>query len=214
MRLFKMKFKHLQALMIATFFISCQSDTAGSKDPATDSTHSTQVSSTDSSILVIPGKSIGTISIKQDMQLVSQALGEPDAGDAAMGKAWGIWYDTDSADQQRTEMAIYSSYKDSSMTSHDVKQIRTTAKRFKTEAGLGVGSTYADFKNAYPDLALEAQYSNQSSPDTIKVYDSKQKGISVEFIGNTSTAITVHEIGKAANETYFTYNPDLKKIVP
>ncbi|MGV3704652.1 MAG: hypothetical protein ACO1NU_04670 [Arcticibacter sp.] len=148
------------------------------------------------------------------MQLVSQALGKPDAGDAAMGKAWGIWYDTDSSDQQRTEIAIYSSYKDSSMMAHDVKQIRTTAKRFKTEAGLGVGSTYADFKNAYPDLALVAQYSNQSSKDTIKVYDSKQKGISVEFIENTSTAITVHETGKATNDTYFTYHPDLKKIVP
>ncbi|KQR71115.1 hypothetical protein [Pedobacter sp. Leaf176] len=73
------------------------------------------------------------------MNKVSAKLGRPDDGDAAMGKAWGIWYSKDLTSGQRNEFAIYASYKDTSMRVRDVKQIRITSPEYKTQDGFTTG---------------------------------------------------------------------------
>lgn len=203
-----MKVIHLTALVFAALFTACQSDTPRSAAVQVDSSGS---AAADTTSLIVAGKSLGRFRLKQDMQTVTTILGEPDAGDAAMGKAWGIWYEKDPSGGQKSEIAIYSSYKDSTMMDKDVKQIRTTARRFKTIEGLGIGSSVSDFKRAYPDLSLQAQYSYGTS-DTISLYDSESRGIAIELITDTCRAINVHPAGTPVNESYFTYDPALKKI--
>lgn len=203
-----MKITHLTALVLAALCTACQSDTPRSAAVQVDSSGSV---APDTASLIVAGKALGAFRLKQDMQTVTTILGEPDAGDAAMGKAWGIWYEKDPSGGQKSEIAIYSSYKDSTMMAKDVKQIRTTVRRFKTTEGLGIGSTLSDFMRAYPDLKLQARYSGGSS-DTISLYDSESRGIAVEFVTDTCRAINVHPAGTRVTESYFTYDPALKKI--
>lgn len=204
-----MRLLHFSPLFLALSITACQSNSSASKVPLTDST---PISSVEQAVLIVPGKSLGNIQLGQDMQAVASILGEPDAGDAAMGKAWGIWYDKDSSARGKTELSIYSSYKDSTMMAKDVKQIRTTSKRFKTEEGIYVGCSLSNFKAAYPDVELRAQYAGTSSGDTIKLYDSRAQGIGAEFTNDSTRAITVHPSGTYTNETYFTFDSKLKKI--
>lgn len=204
----------MKPLPFSLFFIvltitACQS---GSSDSKVIQTDSAQVSSVEEVTLIDPGRSIGNVSLGQDMQAVSEILGTPDSGDAAMGKAWGIWYHNDPSAPGRTELSIYSSYKDSNMTAKDVKQIRTTSNKFKSASGIYVGCSLLNFKSTYTDAELRARYYDPTSGDTIKLYDSRSQGIGAEFINDTSRALTIHPIGTYANETYFTYDPKLKKI--
>jgi len=204
-----MKLLPFLLLFAVASITACQSGSSDSKVVQTDSA---QISSVDEARLIVPGKSLGKIYLGQDMQAVAGILRKPDAGDAAMGKAWGIWYDKDSSTQKETELSIYSAYKDSNMIAKDVKQIRTTASNFETADGISVGCSLSGFKSAYPDAELRAQYAVSSSGDTTKLYDSKSQGIGGEFVNNSCKAIAIHPSGTYANETYFTYNPEMKKI--
>lgn len=196
-----MKVLHVILLLAAVSLLACQSNTSGSKTVSTDSLSNVDVNKI---VLIQPGRSVGNISLGQDMQAVGDTLGKPDAGDAAMGKAWGIWYDKDSKGGSRNEIAIYSAYADSTMTGKDVKQIRIADGKFKTKEGLGIGSSLSSFKATYPDLELRSGYLNTLSGDTLRVYDSKLKGLSAEVIRDICSAITIHSPGTYANETYFT----------
>lgn len=188
---------------------ACQSNSSDSKTIRPDTAKNSNPNKAE---LISPGKSIGNLFLGQDMTAVTSVLGEPDAGDAAMGKAWGIWYDKDSSDKEQTEISIYSAYKDSTMMSKDVKQIRTTADKFKTAEGIGVGNTLRHFKAAYPDIQLRSQYLVGSSGDTIKLYDSRSKGLSAEIVKDTIRALSIHVIDSYANESYFTFDPKTVKI--
>lgn len=204
-----MKVLHVIHLLAAVSLSACQSDTSGSKAVSTDSLSSEGV---EKGVFIKPGRSAGNIYLGEDMRAVADTLGKPDAGDAAMGKAWGIWYDKDSTGGTRNEIAIYSAYADSTMTGKDVKQIRVTDGKFKTKEGLGTGSNLSSFKAAYPDLELRSDYLNTSSGDTLRVYDSKSKGLSAEVIRDICSAVTIHSPGTYANETYFTIDTTWKQI--
>ncbi|RZL29787.1 MAG: hypothetical protein EOP00_37305 [Pedobacter sp.] len=138
-------------------------------------------------------------------------LGRPDAGDAAMGKAWGIWYSKDSISGHRDELAIYSSYKDTSMRIKDVKQIRITSNRFKTQDGFTTGRSEADTKLKFPAMERISAYLNEQN-DTVTVYDAKGDGIGFEFLKGKSISLTIHPMNQAVNETYLTLHPEWKLI--
>ncbi|MDQ7949812.1 MAG: hypothetical protein REI78_09550 [Pedobacter sp.] len=163
-------------------------------------------------LLIVPGKSIGRYFLGQDVQQVDSIKGKPDAGDAAMGKAWAIWYGKNTTNGKRNELAIYSSYKDSTMASKAVKQIRVISSKFETNDGLNNGNTLSNFQVKYPDFKQIAVYYDSVLGDTIKVYDSQSNGIAVEFLRDISRAITVHAKGEALNESYYTLKPGLTKL--
>lgn len=166
---------------------------------------------TDERFLIVAGKSIGEISLGENMEQVGEKLGRPDAGDAAMGKAWGIWYGSDSTAKHRDELAIYSSYRDTSMRVKDVKQIRITSNKFKTQDGLATGATLEDTKLKFPDIKKLSSYLNEDK-DTITVYDAKKEGIGFEFLKGKSISITVHPVNTLVNATYLTLHPEWKSI--
>lgn len=165
----------------------------------------------DERFLIVAGQSVGEISIGEDIEQVGKKLGRPNAGDAAMGKAWGIWFSNDSTGGHRNEIAVYSAYRDTSMLVKDVKQIRITSDQFKTKDGLTIGNTFNAMKSKFPDLEESGRYLNERN-DTVSVYDSKKSGIGFEFLQKKSVALTVHQVGKSMNDTYLTLHPEWKLI--
>lgn len=165
----------------------------------------------DEKFLIVPGRSVGEISLGDDIHMLNKLLGKPDLSDAAMGKAWGIWFSKDSVDGMRNEIAIYSAYRDTSMRVKEVKQIRFTAGQFKTQDGYSTGRTLNDTKLKFPAIEKIVSYLNEKL-DTVTVYDSKADGISFEFLKQKSIAITIHPLNQAMNNTYFTLHPNWKLI--
>jgi hypothetical protein len=165
----------------------------------------------DERFLIVAGKSIGEISLGENMEQVDEKLGRPDAGDAAMGKAWGIWYSNDSTGKHPDEIAVYSSYRDTSMLVKDVKQIRITSNKFKTQDGLATGAAMEETKKKFPAIEKLSAYLNEDK-DTVTVYDAKKEGIGFEFLKGKSISITVHPVNTPGNATYLTLHPEWKLI--
>jgi len=165
----------------------------------------------DERYLIVPGRSVGDISLGENIENVGKKLGKPDAGDAAMGKAWGIWYSKDSAQNGRNEIAIYSSYKDTTLTTKNVKQIRITSKQFKTQDGFGTERSVEDTRTKFPGIIQIATYINEVK-DSVMVYDSKTEGIGFEFVKGKSISLTVHPINVPVNGTYLTLHPEWKLV--
>ncbi|MCZ4223226.1 hypothetical protein [Pedobacter rhodius] len=199
-------------LSLCISFAACQSPE--NSEQKTDSIVSVQSRAdkiVDPRFLIVPGRSVGEISLGMDMAAVSVKLGRPDAGDAAMGKAWGIWYSNDSTVRSGNELAIYSSYRDTSMQVKDVKQIRITSSEFKTQDGFTTGRSESEAKLIFPLMVRISAYLN-AQKDTVTVYDAKKDGIGFEFLKGKSIALTVHPANRLVNETYLTLHPEWKPI--
>lgn len=172
--------KSVYYLAIVFFALSsCQSNS--SKDVVLNS-DSLKYDHVEEKRLIIPGKSIGKFSIGQNVEEVDSILGTPDAGDAAMGKAWSIWYGKNSTSGKRNEIAIFSGYADSTMKWKAVKQIRVISSKFQTIEGLNNGNLLSSFEAKFPDFKQVATYVDTKLGDTILLYDSKENGIAVEFL--------------------------------
>lgn len=172
----------------------------------------TNVNDVDEKLLIVPGESIGRYALGQNIKAIDSMKGKPDFSDAAMGKAWAIWYGKKSTGGKRNEIAIFSGYSDSTMSGKSVKQIRVISDKFETVDGLNNGNLLSNFTMKYSDFAHVSTYVNPKLHDTIKVYDSKSHGIAVEFLRDISRAITIHEKGKPLNDSYYTLKPELKKL--
>jgi len=193
-------------------FAACQSSqNSGTTSDSTASVTSGTDKISDSALLIVPGRSVGKISLAEDMADVGAKLGKPDAGDAAMGKAWGIWYNRGANGGVKNEFAIYSSYRDTSMRVKEVKQIRITSPDFKTRDGVRVGASQSDTKIKFPSLERISAYLNEQK-DTVSVYDTKQDGIGFEFLKGKSIALTVHPMNQPLNATYLTLHPEWKRV--
>ncbi|WP_157273834.1 hypothetical protein [Pedobacter sp. BAL39] len=153
---------------------------------------------------IVPGESIGSIHLGQDAAQLSDILGKADDGDAAMGKAWGIW-NQDGGGQ----LSVYTSYKDSTAVAKDVKQIVVSSEHFVTEQGIRSGSSFATVKKTFPQLQLAETYIN--GKETLKVYDDIERGIAFDVMNKNGeevcVAITVHPVKTAVNNTYLTIHP-------
>ncbi|SER87549.1 hypothetical protein [Pedobacter rhizosphaerae] len=165
----------------------------------------------DERFLIVPGRSVGEISLGDDMVAVIKKLGKPDAGDAAMGKAWGIWYNIGSEGKEKNELAIYSAYRDTSMRVKEVKQIRITSNAFKTQDGFTTQRTMNDTELRFPGMEQVATYLNENQ-DTVFVYDAQSDGIGFEFLKGRGISVTVHPKNVAVNNSYITLHPEWKQV--
>lgn len=192
--------------LVALVGVACQNKQVKLEAPKEDK--ATVVA--DSSALIVAGKQIGQIYLGQDADELGKLLGKPGAGDAAMGKAWGIWYDD--RDTAIENYAVYTAYRDSTMQTKSVQQIRTGSPKYKTAEGLGTRSDLSQLLHAYPNLQKQASYANNKTKDTLVIYDEVKQGIAFELVKNSCVAVTVHPANKKSNETYLTYYPDWKLI--
>jgi hypothetical protein len=152
-----------------------------------------------------PGKYIGNTKIGAAMEETAKQLGPANGGDAAMGKAWGIWYrkNADNSLDSSRFLAIYSAV-DGNEPAHHVKQVRINTASFKTAKGIKVGSSLASIKKAYPQISRAGIYENPVSHKRIELYDDTKRGIAFEITGKKCTAVTVHKSGEDLN-TYLQF---------
>lgn len=164
----------------------------------------------DSSSLISAGRQIGMLNLGQDAAVLSKLLGKPDAGDAAMGKAWGIWYDK--SDSSMVDYAVYTAYSDSTMQGKTIQQLRTSSPLYKTAEGLGVRSDFSMLRHVYPKLQKLARYFNTKTKDTLTIYDEVSQGIAFELVDNSCVGVIVHPANQKSNQTYLTYDPSWKAV--
>ncbi|MBO9152095.1 hypothetical protein ACFOTA_07745 [Chitinophaga sp. GCM10012297] len=159
--------------------------------------------------LLVPGESAGKLHIHQDIDSVFNILGKPDDGDAAMGKAWGIWHGEDT-------LAVYSSYADSTMSRRITRQIVVSGNDYRTADGLGRNTPLETVRNRFPGLQPAATYVSDPGNDTLWVYDVESAGIAFDFRKTGGelrcTAVTIHEKEEPVTATYLTIHAGWKKL--
>jgi hypothetical protein len=164
--------------------------------------------------VIVPGKSIGNIEIgMNDSNLV--AFGKPDMSDAAMGKAWLTWYGKKPDEHNnKTQLNVYTAYKDTSMRTKTVQQVRTTSSFFETAGGLHVYADLNDIKQQYPTLKKVAVYTDEGRK--IDVYDAQQQGIAFEIVNANQqqicTGIIIHKSGVKVTQVYVSLHPDMQVL--
>jgi hypothetical protein len=160
--------------------------------------------------LIVPGESIGKTPLGMDAQNIETVLGKPDRSDAAMGKAWLTWYGKGRDEHNnKTELDIYTTYRDNSMREKTVQQIRVTSSFFKTSGGVGVYNSLDEIKRFFPALKQVARYKDDGR--TIRIYDDVGKGISFDIAEAGKqlicVGVTVHLKGKPVAQTYIYLHP-------
>ena len=128
--------------------------------------------------LIVPGKSIGQVTLEAPAQSLA-VLGKPDGGDAAMMKAWRIWYSRkkdNSMDSSRM-LAVFTAMR--TQDTQYVKQIRVTSPRFRTPKGVGAGSSMKTIRKAYPGVRLVKVYESANKARRIAVYEDAQQGLPI-----------------------------------
>lgn len=166
--------------------------------------------------LIIPGKTVGHISLGDDAATLETKLGKADFSDAAMGKAWITWYGKGKEEgPKRTELNIYTTYKDSTMSQKTVQQIRATSSFFMTADSVQVTSSLDKIRSAFLGLRKVGSYREEKSMATIIVYDDIAKGIAFEINEAAKqpvcTGIIIHKPGVNVLDTYIMLHPDMNR---
>jgi hypothetical protein len=157
---------------------------------------------------IVPGHYIGTIFLGENPDSVLRILGKPDFSDAAMGKAWLTWRGKRDEHNNQTQTDVFVTYKDSTMSTRTVQQIRTTSSAYRLADSLHVYSSFESLKQAYPDLEYTGSYEDEGRQ--IKIYDSAAAGVAFEIVEAGSqrlcTGIIIHFPGKSVNNVYFSHS--------
>lgn len=146
--------RRIYLLLAAVCLMACNQpakkvDTSGQTPVTADSSAAQYNKDTISSHkLIVPGKSIGQTSLNDNGADVTQRLGRPDAGDAAMGKSLSVWYANHDSTGYQTMIYASRQMGTDDETSR-VKQIRITSPWFVTKDGVRVGSGLEQVENLY-----------------------------------------------------------------
>ncbi|PST83504.1 hypothetical protein C7T94_13190 [Pedobacter yulinensis] len=209
----KYVFLSLLGLVLGTACTRPKQKQAEQLDAAASRKDSVSVADIPEQKLVVPGAAVGMLDIGTDMQEIFQKLGKPDAGDAAMGRAWSVWYHPDSTSQVNDdELNLFSAYADSGMVKKEVRQIRVTSPEYRTDLGIGVGSPYEEMKKQYPAVREVQRLVNMRRGDTLVVYDDVQQGIAFDVCKRRVFALTVHRRSTPMQHGYLTLKPGWKPV--
>ena len=178
------------------------SNTIISNDSANTSQDSVQ---TTANKIIIPGNRIGDAVLNMNADSLGILFGKPDMSDAAMGKAWITWYGKKRDEHNnKTELNIYTAYKDSNMRDRSVQQIRTSSSYFSTDNNIHVYSSLEDIQRAFPNAHKIDQ--NAEDAKRFVVYDDVQQGVAFQIVSannsNICTGIFVHLKGKKVRDVY------------
>jgi hypothetical protein len=154
--------------------------------------------------LIVPGESIGKAVLNMDATNLETEFGKPDMSDAAMGKAWLTWYGKKDEHNNKNELNIYTTYKDTSMQEKTVQQIRTTSSFFSAENNVHVYSSLSEIKKAFP--AIQKLNKLPDNNRNIFIYDDVHNGVAFEIADANDQkiciAIIVHIKGKKVSDIY------------
>lgn len=197
-------------LVCAMLSISCSDSTnVTQKQPADTALAKSGADTGAVRTLIVPGERLGHITLGLNADSVEPLLGMPDASDAAMGKAWLTWKGKEN-NTKPSQLQIYTTYKDTSMSVKTVQQIRTTSPYFKTRTGLHVGSNLALLKATYPDLKKTGDYTEDGV--RYELYDAVAAGIAFEMKAGVCEGVLVHPKGQRADDIYIMLHPDMKRL--
>ncbi len=162
-------------------------------------------------LLIVPGESIGNISINQKASELESILGQPDLSDAAKGKTWLTWFSKISDSITGNELNIYIPYAadDANFKEKVVRQIRITSPDFKTSNGISTESNLAAIKAAFPN-STEVGIYDYETQNPVVVYDDIASGIAFEIEDNKCTGVIIHERDKPVGKEYISFHPDMK----
>ncbi|WP_183575894.1 hypothetical protein HDF18_18510 [Mucilaginibacter sp. X5P1] len=208
--------KHCLLAAIAILICGCVQNRPKSK--ATD-TATTEVSSTDTTgekpvpaeQLILPGQSIGTISINENADSVFRKLGKPDAGDAAMGKSLATWYAKHDTSGYETQI-FFAKQMGTADEASQVKQIRITSPWFKTMDYMSTGMHLQTIESKKEfSLKKSAQYTDGGK--LYFIYDDADAGMAFEIDNrNVCTGIIIHEPRKDATASYIAFHSNTQLI--
>lgn len=199
-------------LFLLTFACSQPGHEDDKTDNSTDTAikHDTSAESSNdnksSSLIIIPGESIGSLSLGEDASLLSQKLGKPDLSDAAMGKAWTTWL-SKTTDQNNNipELNVFTAYKDTSMTVKTVQLIRTTSPDFNA-GNIKVYSPLDQIGKAFPALQYKAHFIHTKTGKIMSLYDAEADGIAFDVTvvndKKLCTGIIIHPKNKSVMDHY------------
>ncbi|HEY0272029.1 MAG TPA: hypothetical protein VGC22_02540 [Chitinophaga sp.] len=155
---------------------------------------------------IVPGRSIGYTSLGETGDSMALTLGKPDGGDAAMGKAWAVYYNKNAAGQVRDSARYLAVYlvRDEGSAGMRVRQIRINTASFRAGNDIKVGASLQKIKAYYPGILRAGIYQDTVTHTRYYLYDAVQKGIAFEINANTNTctAITVHAPAQTVTSTY------------
>lgn len=152
--------------------------------------------------LIVPGKSIGHITLRENADSVYKALGKPDSGDAAMGKSLSTWYANHNPTGYQTQIFCSRYMGSPAENTSRVKQIRVTSPFFKTKEGIGTGAVLAQVQAKFKVIKT-ASYSNKKPP--YDIYDSKN-GIAFEISDKKCTAVIIYLPGDRGGINYLPFH--------
>ena len=157
----------------------------------------------DSSFTFVGGQHLGEVKLRETTEDVVKALGQPVGGDAAMGRAIAIFSVPD-GDTTATLTTGSTRFMPPDSTVYRVEFVRTTARKYRSPEGLGVGSTRAEVELIYPLTPL-GSFTEQR--DKYEVYDT-DRGVGFE-IGADSLVhgIVIHDrAGRAVDSSLPLYD--------
>lgn len=199
-------------------FASCQSQensNATTTEPVGNDTATAALppepQAPDSAHLIVPGERIGPLTLNMPHTAISDAMGEPDSGNAAMGKSLQFWLNQG---QPQDYLAVYIVNNfDGTGSPAKVKQIQVTSPNYKTSNGISTGSTMPAIREQFGSLNPIAYYTNKQNKK-VYIFDDQAEGITFEVTPPDSTcvAITVHEKGKDITATYLPIHPDTTRL--
>lgn len=153
--------------------------------------------------LIVPGKSIGKILLKEDSKKVYDMLGKPDSGDAAMGRSLSTWYADHDKNGYATQVFCTRNMGNPDELTSRVKQIRVTSPYFKTKEGIGAGSTFNEIDAVFT-VKKSVSYPKKNPPYSI--YDTG-KGIAFEIDQHKKCmAVIVYLPGDKGGITYLSFH--------
>jgi hypothetical protein len=150
--------------------------------------------------LITPGKSIGHITIGDDVQAATKLLGRPDSSDAAMGSSLMVWFAKHDVNGYRTSIFSHHNAGGTDEAISRVQKILVTLPWFKTADHAGVTSPIDSIKHNY---TLKPTSTYQLKGDKVQVYTDLDKGISFEI--NTATNKCVGVVVHKAHDTASAY---------
>ncbi len=187
------------------FLTACNQSTTQTKNAA-DTVFSSVISAEEKQVsaaaLIVPGKSIGHITLRENADSVYKALGKPDSGDAAMGKSLSTWYANHNPKGYQTQIFCSRYMGSPDENTSRVKQIRVTSPFFKTKEGIGTGTVLAQVQVKFKVIKT-ASFKNKKPPYAI--FDNR-KGIAFEVSGGKCTAVIIYLPGDRGGITYLSFH--------
>lgn len=135
------------------------------------------------SALIVPGRSIGKMSLGPNGTAVLKRFRKPDIADSGMSQTRQVWL---VKGNRKATLFIHTSANGALDVKPEngvtIDTIRTSSPSFRTVSGVAVGSTLAQVRRHFPRVRR-----NRASNHAV-IYSDPRRGIAFEFASNMATA--------------------------